>query len=51
MLCLNRQSIAFVGTIVAALTLAFVAPAKSAPLGLATGDEISFLEWDSLRTI
>ena len=45
---LRRFTTAFA---VSALALGFAAPAISAPLGLSPGDEIVFLEFDTLRTV
>lgn len=51
MLALYRHPRALAAFAVSALALALAAPAQSSPLGLAPGDEIAFLEWDTLLSV
>jgi hypothetical protein len=51
MLALYRHMRVIAAFAVSALTLALAAPAHSGPLGLNPGDEIAFLEWDTLLSV
>ena len=50
-LALTRQRRFTTAFAVSALALGFAAPAISTPLGLSPGDQISFFEFDTLRTV